>query len=292
MLRTDVVLFSALATLAGLLPQSASAIPIAAGTTFLASFRACVPGGSGCDDLVPRPTLSQYEGSPGAPSTTGHVELPGYGVAMGSAELNPNDGTPIVKAYTSSEPGARVIVNVAAVQRYTYTGATPTVRSFGGTLTYSQQPSTGTVEDGGGINALIQVFKLAGTSIEAGSTASSNFVAVFGRVDEPGYQHVGSHQHIDKGSIVDNGHVSLHVDGVVLNPGDSVWVRALMQTPSNNGGWIDAYHTLTTQWDDASHLVPASPVPELGSAVSMAAGLLALAGLARRRRQAAQAHTG
>ena len=74
---------------------------------------------------------------------------------------------------------------------------------------------------------------------------------------------------------------------VPLAPGETIWLRVLLQTPAANGSDTDASHTLITSWNDSADLTPAvtsTPVPEPSSMAMFALGLAATAFAARRRR--------
>ena len=71
-----------------------------------------------------------------------------------------------------------------------------------------------------------------------------------------------------------------------LAPGETLWLRVLLQTPAANGSDVDASHTLVTGWSDSADLTPAVtslPVPEPTPLALFGLGLAALA-VAKRRR--------
>ena len=65
---------------------------------------------------------------------------------------------------------------------------------------------------------------------------------------------------------------------VTLNPGESVFVWALIQTIAVNGSSINASDTFVTQWNDSSNLTPAN-VAAISEPTTLALLCLGLAGL-------------
>jgi hypothetical protein len=267
----------AAALLAG---SAAHAVPIVAGIAEAVTIRDCINVASVCDDFS-APLAIQYGGAPGAASSSAHAGLATHGMASGSVALSGTVGAPVLHASAFSEPGARNNTNSVALQRYTYTGSVATTRSFGATLTYLQSISGAGGESG--VFAAIDVFTLGTAFIEAGDSAESNFDALFNAFLLPGYHSLGSDQFSDTASTL-AGTALLDVT-VSMNPGDTVWVLALLQTPVANGAWVDASHTLVTGWDDADSLVPAVvAVQEPATLALLGAALPLLLVRGRRRR--------
>ena len=273
-------------------PLLAHAINITAGTSEYITFRDCVAGVTACDSISPI-VAGQYGGNPGAFSSAATQNHAGYGSASGSVSFSGVIGAPVLHASASSDPGKRANTNSVALQSYTYTGSTPTTRTFGGTLTYDQS-LTGVYPDTGatGVNAVIDAFTLTAASIDAGVDAASNFDALF---DEPfatdpsyGYVDLAQNSFLDD-TTNPGGSANLSVT-LNLTPGETVWLYVLLQTPAVNGSVVDASHTLVTGWDDTSDLLPAvtsAPVPEPSSWALFGCGLAAVAALRRRRKLSA-----
>ena len=266
---------------------AAHAILVTASTTSAASFRTCIAGTSGCDQIVTGPPAASFnDGLPGA--TSAHVagSVPGYGSAQASVSLSGTIGAPFFSAMATGMPSTRTNTTSFALQSYTYTGAGPATRTFGGTLTYSQT-STGTYapDIGDGVVAGLDIFTLRVPAVEAGTTAGDNLVALASLSTLPGYTSLGSQSFEDTASAF-NGLAHLAVT-TTLQPGEVVWVLALLQTPATSGGTTDASHTFVTGWDDPSGLTPAvavSAVPEPDTQALIGLGLLAL--VARRGKRA------
>lgn len=266
-------------------PPPAAAVAITAGTAELVTMRTCSFAGlSGCDVISPF-VQHEYGGSPGAGLSWATTSRVGAGSAAGFVALSGEIGAPLLRASAYAEPGWRTNTNSYAVQRYTYTGSEPTVRTFGGTLTY-EQVVTGSypLGVGNGVFASIQVFRSSVLTLEAGDTPQSNFEALqSGFSAWPDIEVLGDDFYNDPATTA-AGLATLSAS-VTLNPGDTVWVRVLLQTPGVNGGHVDAFHTLVTSWNVSTDLVPAviSGAPEPGTLTLAFAAALA-AGAVRRRR--------
>ena len=180
--------------------------------------------------------------------------------------------------------GKRVNTNSVALQRYVYEGSEPVTRTFAAELTYSQSLTYDydQYEEGkvvlSGVYAAIWIFKTGSEFINVGESSESNFDALFQfpflaeRYDGT-FVDLGFDQFLDSKPEVLNGRKLLSVT-VELNPGDAIWVYALLQTPAANGSWVDASNTLVTAWDDPKSLVPAAQVPEPSTIGLLAWGLL------------------
>jgi hypothetical protein len=82
-----------------------------------------------------------------------------------------------------------------------------------------------------------------------------NFTAITsGYESAPGYVSLGLALAASPSNVAGAGVETLSVT-VTLNPGDTVWVVSLLQTPSASGAAISA--SLASGWDDASDLMPA-----------------------------------
>ncbi len=266
-------------------PLAAHATEITAGTAEFITARDCVAGPTSvCDDVSPI-VSSEYGGNGGAFSSAATATFAGYGSASGSVSLSGTIGAPVLHASASSDADKRTNTNSVALQSYTYTGDTPTTRTFGGTLTYDQI-ETGFYPDNTGVYALIDAFTLTASAIDVGTTPDDNFNTLFDAdFSAEGYTEVASMTFADTASNP-AGSGTFGVD-VPLAPGETIWLRVLLQTPAANGSVTNASHTLITGWNDSTDLRPAVtslPVPEPSPLALSGLGLAAIAVAARRRR--------
>lgn len=254
----------AMGLLAG--PMAASGVEIQSGTAIYVTYRYCVEAPTGRCGYLSNIVNSAYGGQPGGSTAFAQLIDPNFGVTTADSSLTGQIGAPILRASTASISGKRVNTNTVALQRYVYTGSEPTVRTFGGRLTYTQ-----TMDDGlnaaytqavrSGVNALINVFKMDAEFFEVGDTAQSYFdnmayMAAF--ESAPGYELLGYAQFNDIATTPSNvGSLAVTLN---LNPGDAIWVWTLLQTPAADGATVDVSRMLITGFDDVTDLHPADEI--------------------------------
>ena len=263
---------------ASLLSTSSYSVEISSGTSEYITMRNCsVVGVTGCDTIT-GVLYGSYGGLPGDSQSTAGLTVNGYGSGSGSVSLSGVIGAPILKASATSEAGKRINTNSIALQRYVYDGSISSIRTFGGTISYSQS-STGTypIGTGNGISAYLEIFSLPTSTITIFPSSSANFNMLFGGFSRlPGFSSLGEAAFLD-GNSTSNGLGSIGVT-VNLNPGDALWVWALVQTPATNGGWIDSSHTFVTAWNETSNLTPSAvAVPEPKTLALLLSGIIFIA---------------
>jgi hypothetical protein len=272
--------------------MTASAVAIQSSTVSVITFRDCVDGPIGPCEEISDTLHSEYVGLPGSLSSTATVSLDSYGMGGASTSLSGVLDAPILSAFATSLEGGRIGTNSVALQRYTYTGSDATTRTFGGTLDYAQSiadPNNALYDPAvqSGVSALIWSITSPIEFVEVGDTALSNYFGILAFAADdtaPGYVRLGEDIFKDPNDAL-NGSATLGVT-VNLNPGDSVWVFALFQTPAGNGSIVDSMNTFVTGWDDITDLVPASDLVPVSEPGTLAVFSLALAsiGLMRRRK--------
>lgn len=257
---------------------SANAILVTSGTAEFIHSRTCLAQADGC--IVTGPNIAYYGGNPGDAASSLSQTIVGHGLGEASSQLSGTIGAPILRATSTSFPDVFFNSQAIALQSYTYTGAASTTRIFDGTITYSQSMVPLPI-DIGGVFANILIFKTSASSLEAGSTSKSNFVALSNDIyNLPDYIELGSGFYANsKTTASGNGAVNVSVS---LNPGDTVWVQTILIASAFNGDIIDASHTFVTAWENGVDLKPASTVPDIPTFALFIVGLVLLATYWRR----------
>jgi len=245
----------------------ARATDITSGTGVLVSLHQCTD--DTCDGAYSRYAY-QEPANPGDPSSSTSLnDSSGNSVfAMATLGNATTDGAPILRASSTSTAGNYNIASAAALQSYTWNGTGPATLTFGGTLTFSQTMTSGTVGPPG-VGAAIQIFTLAtGQSFDAGTSPSDNMNALLGLTTQSGLQSLGSSQYqFAAATAASTGSASVTI---TLQQGVTYWVDAILQAASTNGGASDASHTFVTQWSNSVGLTAATvtAAPEIDPATT------------------------
>lgn len=233
-------------------PTAALADPIQSGTTVNLTFRTCIQGATACDSLSP--AINTYAGFPGDQTAQANESDPNFGATSGSAELDGGTaGT--LSATASSLSGKRNGGNSATLQRYTNVGSVTETLTLNAVLSYDQVVPSGNAgfpaSGQSSASAYVFIFSTSDESIEAGDTEESNWQAVFlgnfcGTCTNPppsNYQELDADFFGDSSNATGAGTMTrtLSVD---VDPGESVWIGAQLQSLAANGAVVDA--TLNT----------------------------------------------
>ena len=241
-------------------------------TTSFSSERNCFDNAAPCDQ-VSNTFASSVGGSPGGSSATSSL-----GSTSGNAFLNPAAGSFLMSGSSSAGPGLRFTTNDGVMAEYTYVGATAASMTFTGLLAYGQNlPATGS--QFGGTSAYLDVFTLPGSSVAAGADATSNFNLLFNASSLPGYTDIGQDSFYD--GLSGSNQVTESVTFTV-NPGETFWAWALLQTPSTEGGTVNNSFFTNFSGPASGQLVSGS-VPAPASSALLALGLLGIGFGARRK---------
>jgi len=231
-------------------PLVANAELVKSSTSVFLTFRHCVAGETVCDSIGPY-EASSYGGLPGAPAAiTSHAD-PTYGEASGSAQLTGAPGAAELSANATSLPAMRNGANSVTLQRYTNKGANAETLTFAATLTYNQTiPAENAAFPAGssarsGANAEIYIFSMDADFLEAGTTAEENTTAL---MEEPDPSitttELGSASTEPSSNVTESGTATLS-STVTVEPGDSIWLWAILQSLVANGADVSA--TLDTK---------------------------------------------
>jgi hypothetical protein len=262
----------------------AHATLVSSSTSAYVTFRDCTTAGVTVCDGISSITSSTLGGLPGDTSATATQSGASPRAVSGSAQILADGAARLDGSATSlpanSSTGAaptRDSSNSYSLQHYTYTGMNAATLIFSGTVSYDltvpaenatfpQNQATSSF-----VFAYIEVF-LADAMLDAGTTDLDNFSFLGGGYAlDPSYVMVGSDMFSSPG-VSDAGTAMLSV-AVNLNPGDSVWLYSLLQTPSLNGAEV------------SGRLDTAIAAPEPGTMALVGLSLAGLAVAGRRRRR-------
>ena len=221
-------------------------------------------------------------------------------------------GLPEIHATAFAGADNRINSNSVAYESFTYTGAAGTPFALTASLDFTSSGAptyiangkkAGAGEFGGEGFAYFQLALWSPSKVAGLVTAKDITDSVFAEnCDISGVFGVVNGSFATNSAGPGGGSVTLATgcDGnpLVLNPGDQFLVVALIQTPANRGGYLDASHTFKVELAPTlspeaiaaltAGIVSAAAVPEPSVWAQMIAGF-ALAGLAMRRRKAVAA---
>ena len=229
-------------------PTAALADKIQSSTTVNLTFRTCIAGTTACDGVSD--AINTYAGFPGDQTAQANASDPDFGATSGSAELA---GGTVGKlsATSSSLTGKRNGGNSATLQRYTNVGSVTERMTLNAVLSYDQVVPLGNAGFPGAgrssASAYVFIVSTSDESIEAGVTEESNFQAVFfgnfcptcPNPPPSDFQELDADFFGDFSNATGAGTMTrtLSVD---VDPGESIWIGARLQSIAANGAVVDA----------------------------------------------------
>jgi hypothetical protein len=216
------------------------------------TFRHCVEGVTACDSITPT-VLAKNGGLPGNSEAHASQEDPAYGVASGSTKRTGAPDSAEMKAGVSALQGARNGSSGFVIERYSNMGAGAETLTYSGTLTYDQTVPGENADfpaEGGSHStafAELEIFTLDVDALDAGTTVEEN-IAIFLDEPDPDVEYVKLKIASSRGpdNVTGSGTKKLS-STVVIDPGDSVWLFAILQCLGSNGAVVNAsLETMTT----------------------------------------------
>jgi len=212
------------------------------------TFRQCIKGETACDSIGPT-QVRKFAGLPGDREAQARQQDPAYGESEGSAKLTGAPGGSEMTASISSLQGTRNGGNTFMVQRYTNMGELAESLTFSGTLTYDQTipAENAAFTSGKGVdstaNAELEIFTLSVDAIDVGTTAADN--NNFELPDDIVDKSLNSAKASGDENLTGSGSRMLSAT-IILEPGDSIWLFALLQSLGANGAQVNASLTTVT----------------------------------------------
>ena len=225
-------------------PTVGQAVTVQSTTSTYVSLRDCIAGETTCDSIS-RSHRYAVGGVPGSPHAEADLKDPEFGETAGSAHLDAEPGIAELTAYVTSLPARRNASSSFVLHRYTNTSNEIQSLIVSGDLTYEQtvpeENSTFPADGHGrsGAFAEMELFSMEIDSIEAGTSAEDNFGILDGE-PPPGYRSLDNAK--TDGIIADStahGNENLSMSAV-LEPGDSIWLLAIIQAIAANGAVVEA----------------------------------------------------
>jgi hypothetical protein len=211
--------------------------------------------------LVPNQVYGGYQSSF---SATALLPDPGGATASGTVAVSFGDEyLPTVKVGSTAGLETRTGASATAFQAFTYNGGTAIDLALNGALhfiTSGDVAGTRPTDDFAGdgtLNVALSLLRVADVAAAFGPNSTANDIISNSAIDfadcgsgaiaSTGFNSAG----YAAGEYTANIGLSQTCDGhaITLNPGDSFVVVATLQALSNRGGFLDATHTFTVQYD-------------------------------------------
>ena len=234
-------------------PLTASADRIQSTTSVHLTFRQCIAGATACDSIGPS-QASKSAGLPGDLAAAASQADPAYGESVGSAKLTDAPAAAELNARVTSLPATRNGSNSIVLKRYTNEAVATQTLTVESTLTYEQvvpPENAGFPADApsrSGAFAEFVIFTSDANSFEAGTTAEDNFAALMSEEDpDIGFAVLESARATPARNVSEAG-TEVFSRTVTLNPGDSIWLMAILQSIAANGAAVDADLVIDLGW--------------------------------------------
>jgi len=233
-------------------PPMAVAELVESTTGVMLTFRPCNSGATVCDSIGP-PQVSRFGGLPGELSAIARHVDPEYGEASGTAKLTGPPGAARMSASSASLPATRNGASSVICQRYTNTSAHAQTLTFSATLIYDQMVPVANADfpaDGparSGANAEIVILSIDADALDAGTTAESNTALLMEGPDPSITSRELGHAGTEPSSNVTETGTKTISSTATVEPGDSVWLMAILQSLTANGAKVSA--TLDTKFE-------------------------------------------
>jgi hypothetical protein len=225
-------------------PAVATAELIQFGAANILTFRQCTSGETTCDSFGPM-LFSTWGGIPGELLSEVSQADVAYGEAYGSATLTEEPGAAEMKAITVSLPATRNGSTSVILQRYTNASESAETLTFEAELSYKQTvpaENAGFPEDahmGSGASAELVIFTMDVDAIETGTTAEELYGALSFEQEPAGLKDLDAARVEPSSNETGEGTSTLSATTIV-EPGDSVWLWAILQGLVVNGATVNA----------------------------------------------------
>jgi hypothetical protein len=233
----------ALGLLAG--PLTADADLVQSATSTVATLRQCVSGETACDSIGPM-LIHSYGGLPGETTASTSRTDTRYGASEGGAHLTDVPGAAELSASASSLAGTRNGGSSIQLQRYTNSSSSAETLTFGISLTYDQTvpAENASFPPEGGAHSVaaaeFAIFTMTADSFDVGTTAEDNSAALLSEPDwDSGIVELKFARTAPLSNVTASGTTDIS-ETVTLDPGDSIWLWAILQCIAANGAVVNA----------------------------------------------------
>ena len=225
-------------------PAVAMAELVQLGTANIVTFRQCIAGETTCDSFGPM-QLATFGGVPGELLSEVSQADVAFGEVYSSASIKKKPGAAELKAITLSLPATRNGSTSVMLQRYTNASKRAETLTFEAALTYTQEvpaENAGFPDDAGmdsGATAEIVIFTMDADAIETGPTTAEVYAALSLEQEPAGLKDLDAARDEPSSNETAEG-ASTITATTIVEPGDSVWLFAILQGIVVNGATVNA----------------------------------------------------